>query len=269
MPPARHIPRSTVRPTTELPAGADLSPYTDAQVRFAVAAWPMRAADELRSALIFRALARAAVVAKVPDPWPARFVQAARDEVRHARLCAAVGRCLGAPVPRYDAHPVFARLAHLHEPLFRVAALLLVEVAIGETIAMSLFRAGRRSTLEPLTRAALTTIVADEVRHQRLGWSGMAFLWPLLSDPIRTALQTEAACALAAFEQQNARPSLERLQRGEPFDPAYAALGVLEPSARVDAFYVAVERSVVPRLDALGLDGGLAWKDRYRAAAPR
>jgi hypothetical protein len=41
-----------------LPA-ASLGAYAPADLAFAAAAWPMRAAEELRSALIYRALARA------------------------------------------------------------------------------------------------------------------------------------------------------------------------------------------------------------------
>jgi hypothetical protein len=251
---------------SEATIAPDLAPYSDEQIRFAVTAWPLRAAEELRSALIFRALAQAARGAGIAEPWPRRFAAAGRDEVRHARLCAAVAVRLGAPAPKYDARPVRARLAQLAQPLTRAATLLLVEVAMGETISMSLFRAGRRSATEPLTRAALTTIVSDEVRHQRLGWTGMAALWPLLSGPQRAALQVEATSALASFEQQNASPALDRLRRGEPFDPAYAALGVLAPAARVEAFYAAVERLVIPRLERLGLDGSRAWSNRYSPA---
>ena len=64
-----------------------------------------------------------------------------------------------------------------------------------------------------------------------------------------------------------ALPALRRLEAGEPFDPAFAALGVLAPDARVDAFYAAVEHLVVPRLTALGLDGARAWSERYRRQA--
>jgi hypothetical protein len=251
---------------TELP-DPFLAPYSHEQVRFAVGAWPMRAAEELRSAWIFRALARAARIAGMPEPWPTRFAEAVKDEVRHARLCVTVGRQLGAQRPEYDASPVRARLARLPDPILRTAALLLVEVAIGETISMYLFRAGRRGTTEPLTRAALGSILGDEVRHQRLGWTGLAALWATLSETQRTAVQLEAARGLGACEQQTARPALLWLQRGQPFDPAYAALGVLHPEARVEAFYAAVERLVLPRLTRIGLDGPLAWKNRYRPAA--
>jgi hypothetical protein len=250
--------------TTELPTPV-LAPYTHAQVRFAGAAWPMRAAEELRSAQIFRALARAASVAGMPEPWPARFAATVRDEVRHARLCVTVGKQLGAAKPQYDIRPVRTRLSGLPDPLMRAAALLLVEVAMGETISMYLFRAGRRSAVEPLTRAALGAIVSDEVRHQRLGWTGFAFLWPMLTEPLRAAARREAAHGLAACERQIARPAMRWLQRRQPFDPAYAALGVLNPEARVEAFYWAVERLVLPRLTRLGIDGPLAWQNRYRS----
>jgi hypothetical protein len=249
--------------TTELPA-PDLSPYTDAQVRFAASAWPMRAAEELRSARIFRALHRAARDIDMPGTWLSRFAAATRDEVRHADLCAAVGAQLGAPKPQYDARPVRARLAGLPDPHARAAALLLVEVAMGETISMLLFRAGRRSAVEPLARAALGSIVADEVRHQSLGWGALATLWPTLGEPSRASMQREAARGLAACERQTALPALQWLEKRMPFDPAYAALGVLNPEARVEAFYFAVEKLVVPRLARLGLDGARAWSERYR-----
>lgn len=247
----------------ELPA-AVLEPYNDTQVRFAVAAWPMRAAEELRSAQIFRALSRSARVAGMPEPWPSRFAEAAKDEIRHARLCVAVGKRFGAPRPDYDVRPVRARLANLPDPILRTAALLLVEVAIGETISTYLFGASRRSTTEPHTRAALGMILRDEVRHQRLGWTGLAAFWAMLGETQRLAVQLETARGLGACEQQTARPAMLWLQRGHAFDPAYAGLGVLHPEARVEAFYAAVERLVLPRLTRIGLDGPLAWKNRYR-----
>jgi P-aminobenzoate N-oxygenase AurF len=248
--------------TIDLPAPL-LSPYSGSQIRFAVEAWPMRAAEELRSALIFRALARAAYLVGMPDPWPSRLAAAVHDEIRHARLCATVGSRLGARAPRYDVRPVRARLAGLSDALSRVAALLLVEVAIGETISMYMFRAVAKASAEPLTRAALRSILRDEARHQRLGWDGLHALWPMLPEAHRAQCQQEAARGLAACEQQIA-PAMRWLERRTPFDAAYAALGVLHPEVRIEAFYVAVERLVLPRLTRLGLDGTRAWEARYR-----
>jgi len=85
-----------------------------------------------------------------------------------------------------------------------------------------------------------------------------------VADTRRAALQREAARALGAFEQQSAAPALRRLERGEPFDPAHAALGVLAPETRVESFYASVEEMVLPRLTRLGLDAAKAWAERYR-----
>jgi hypothetical protein len=224
----------------------------------------MRAAEELRSALIFRALAHASGQSPLCAAWRTRFSSAANDEIFHARLCAAIGARLGTASPRYDAGPVRARLAPLAEPTRRAYALALVEVAVGETISLAMFRAGRRAAREPLTRAALGRILVDEVRHQRLGWTAIFEWWPAIDSQSRHALQEEARWALRGMEQQIAAPALQRLQAGIAFDPAYADLGVLEPEARVDAFYAAIERLVIPRLTRLGLDGARAWRDRYR-----
>jgi hypothetical protein len=242
-----------------------LTPYTEAQICFARSAWPMRAAQEFRSARIYRALVGAARIVGIAPPWPTRFALAMRDELRHARLCAAVGARLGAEKPEYDARPVRARLEGLSDLRTRVAALLLVEVAIGETISMYLFRAGHRLAIEPLTRAALGSILHDEVRHQSLGWKALVALESVLTQPEWTAMQREAAHGLAACEQQTAVPAMRWLERRQPFDPAHGALGVLNPEVRVEAFYRAVETFVVPRLTRMGLDGALAWSNRYRS----
>jgi hypothetical protein len=249
----------------ELPAPV-LGAFDDAQLRFAREAWPMRAAQELRSGLIFRALARAARAAHVPEPWPTRFDSAVHDELRHARLCAAIGARLGARPPAYDAAPVRARLSALPDARMRALSLLLIEVAIGETISMYLFRAGRRAATEPLTRAGLGAITVDEVRHQRLGWSSLGAIWPTLDESLHDWMQREAARGLAGCEQETAAPAMRWLKEGRTFDPAYGALGVLDPEVRVETFYAAVERLVVPRLTRLGLDGPRAWSDRYRAS---
>ena len=79
-------------------------------------------------------------------------------------------------------------------------------------------------------------------------------------------MQEEARAGLGAIEQQIAAPALRRLEAKIDFAPHYAELGVLAPEARVEAFYEAIERLVIPRLTLLGLDGQSAWDDCYAAA---
>ena len=238
----------------KLPA-AELTGFTRAQVAFAATAWPMRAAEELRSALIYRALAAASCTAL--PAFTQRFVCVMHDEIGHARLCARITARLGMQRPTYDASPVRARLAPLTDSTTRTIALATSEVAIGETISMAMFRESRRATTEPLAHAAITSMLADEARHHQLGWDALAALGP--SD----TMQREATAALASSEQQIAVPALRFLERGDAFDPAWAALGVIHPERRVEAFYNAVEKLVVPRLTELGLDGAGAWARRY------
>jgi hypothetical protein len=235
----------------------ELGAFTPEQRAYAAAAWPLRAAEELRSALIYRALARACD--GVLPAFAARFAAVMHDEVGHARLCARLGARLGAPAPGYDAAPVRRRLAALADPAARAGALILGEVAIGETISTAMFRESRRATTEPQSRAAIEAILADEARHARLGWQALAAL------PPSAALQREASLALAGSEQQIAAPALAFLARGDAFDPAWAELGVVPPDRRISAFYAAVEQVVIPHLDRAGLDGARAWAERYHA----
>ena len=221
----------------------------------AIGAWPLRAAEELRSALIYRALARASRIAL--PAFADRFDGVAREEVGHARLCATIGEELGAAPPRYDAAPVRARLAPLGDPRERTIALVTAEVAIGETISMTMFRESRRAATGLRARAAFASIVADESRHHQLGWDALEALGA------SELVAREASRAFAASEQQIARPALELLERGEPFDPAWCEHGVIEPQRRVEAFYAAVEQLVIPRLERLGVDGKRAWAERY------
>jgi hypothetical protein len=247
-----------MRLAIELPA-PELSAFTAEQLSYATAAWPLRAAEELRSALIYRALAHASAVAL--PAFTERFAAVTRDELRHARLCTVVGAQLGAAAPRHDTAPVRDRLARVPDPVARAISLAVGEVAIGETISLTMFRESRRLATEPLSPAAIESITADEARHQQLGWDALAALAALGRSE---DMQAEAVLALRAAEQHIAVPALRFLEAGRTFDPAWAALGVILPERRVEAFYTGVEQLVVPRLDRLGLDGARAWAERYR-----
>jgi hypothetical protein len=92
----------------------------------------------------------------------------------------------------------------------------------------------------------------------------LAGLWEVLPSHHRSRLQREASRGLAGLEEQIAVPALRWLEAERPFDPAYAALGVLAPEVRVEAFYLAIETLILRRLTAVGLDGDRAWQDRYK-----
>lgn len=207
-----------------------LGDYAPHVAQLAAGAWPMKCAEELRSALVFRALRDAARrLGAAYAPLAADAARIAREELRHARLCHDAGVALAATAVTHDCAPVARRLAGLAEPPRRLLGLLLIEVAVGETVSAALFAAGRRGAREPLTRTALGIILHDEIGHARFGWAALARVLPAFSGE-REWLGGELRRGLADLEQSVAAPALRRLEAGEPFDPALSELGVLAPA---------------------------------------
>lgn len=222
----------------------------------------MRADEEYQSAAVFSAALDAVIATALPREIASGLAKIVGDELRHADLCAQLARRLDAPAPTWNTDLVRARVATLLEPRWRAISLLLVEGAIGETISSALFATGRNGTTEPPQRATLRAILSDEVFHARFCWQALAQI-ELTAAELET-MQTEATRALGALEHGRILPVLRRLEAGAPFDPAWEALGVLRPEKRVEAFYGAIERSCIPRLSRLGLDGDNAWRHRYQ-----
>jgi len=221
----------------------------------------MRADEEYQSAAVFSAALDAVIAAALPRSIASGLAKIVGDELKHADLCAKLAEQLEAPSPTWRTDAVRARVANLPEPRGRAISLLLVEGAIGETISSALFATGHNGTTEPAQRATLRTILSDEVFHARFCWQALARL-DLGGD--LEAMQAETARALGGLEHSRILPVLRRLEADVPFDPAWEVLGVLRPERRVEAFYGAIERSVIPRLNRLGIDGENAWRHRYR-----
>ncbi len=243
----------------------DIARFDTEAVRFASRAWTMKAEQEHRSAAVFADAVSLLVDTGAPLDVVSAIARVVSDEVAHTELCRRMAHAFGAETP------ILTPLAR--EPLAaeagraRALRLLLVEGAIGETISCALFDAGRHVTKEPASRAALARILRDEVVHARVCWEALTVLVHARDDATIAALQRTATRALGGIEHTQMAPVLARLNRGDRFDAAWGELGVLPPETRVAAFYSAIEKRVVPRLTALGLDGEAAWRDRYRDAS--
>jgi hypothetical protein len=241
----------------------ELGRFTVDDVAFARQAWTMRAEEEHHSAAVFSDLLSLLVDDAVPLDLTACVAGVVRDELRHTELCLDLAHRFGASPPRSRPLPRPPAPTTLLERRARGLAILLVEGAIGETISSALFAVGRNVADEPCTKSALGAILRDEVVHARLFWESLAALRPELSGSEMEELQRIVTLAFGTLERTQMLPVLRRLERGDPFHDAWAALGVLPPARRVDAFYGAIERRVMPRLRALGLDAGRAWRERY------
>jgi hypothetical protein len=244
---------------------ADLSSHRAADVAFAAKAWTLRAEEEYRSAAVFAEIVAGVVDLGAPLDLLASLARIVDDEIAHSALCTDLSAGFGAPPPSVALEPVRARVASLGaDRAHRTLGMLVFEGAVGETVSVALFRAGRRGTREPRARSGLSAILRDEARHAEVCWRAAAELLPVCSDALRAELERDVSRALGAFEQSAALPALRRLEAGEPFEPAWAELGVLPPDVRVEAFYGAIEGVALPRLARLGFDAPRAWADRYR-----
>ena len=249
--------------STELPAPA-LNAYAPEDVTFAARAWTLKAEEEYRSAAVFSEVLAGLLELGAPLDLLSAIGRVVQDELGHARLCTSLARTLGAPEPTLELERVQARVATHPQRSQAAVSLLLFEGAIGETVSVALFHAGRRGAREPCTRAALSLILRDEARHARVCWEAAQEVLPLCPPEMRAALELDLTRALGAFERGLALPVLQRLEAGEAVAPALVELGVLPLELRVEQFYQSIERLALPRLTRLGFDGQKLWRDRYR-----
>jgi len=133
--------------------------------------------------------------------------------------------------------------------------------AIGETISAALLAACAAEASDPVARPLFETIVADEIRHARLGWYYLEWRAPRWTP-------SEHA-RIAAIVCEHVRNLEVRFSRGRDAPrgskKAARALGVLATAPQRETLAEVVEEQIVPALDALGMDAGAAWRDRQRA----
>jgi len=248
-----------------LPA-PDLARWGAEHVAVAARAWTLRAEEEYRSAAVFAEIVAACLDTGAPVDVVGALARIVGDEIAHATLCLDLAARLGAPAPVASLDRVRARLAvHAGDRAVQALSLLLFEGAVGESVSVRLFRAGRRAAREPCTRAALGAILRDEARHSTICWLASAELLATLPAAARGALEEDLARSLGGFEQSAALPALQSLEAGRSVDPALRELGVLSYEDRVEAFYAGIERVALPRLARLGFDAPRLWADRYRS----
>jgi hypothetical protein len=247
-----------------LPA-PELGGYRAEHLAIAARAWTLRAEEEYRSASVFAEIVAAGLDTGAPVDVVGAIARIVDDEIAHATLCLDLASRFGAPAPVASPGRVRGRLATFApDRALQALSLLLFEGAVGESVSVRLFRAGRRASREPCTRAALGAIMRDEARHATVSWLASAELYAALPAASREALAADLSRGFGAFERAAALPALQNLDAGRQVDPALRELGVLSYEDRVEAFYAGIERVALPRLSRLGFDAQRLWADRYR-----
>jgi hypothetical protein len=179
--------------------------------------------------------------------------------VRHAALTARVVEQLGGtplvpePLERSEPAP-FVALPAAQRALGTAMAML----AVNETVSVALIEDLRERATHPVLRAVLDATLADEDEHGDFGWAyvgaslkrfdaeGRAYAAACAETALRPLLEP-AQATLAAL------PGKQRRLEAWP-EPELAHLGLRSLEREALVIVAAVEREVMPRLRALGLD---------------
>jgi hypothetical protein len=139
------------------------------------AIWQKRSGLELRVAAGFSALAVELFEHGASQGVYEILGQAVRDEIHHAEISVEM-----ASKYRGDA-PVWPEPEPLHIPPFapttgamHATLYVIAMCCINETVACGVLEAALGQAKSPLVRAALGTILADEIDHARAGWAHLA-----------------------------------------------------------------------------------------------
>jgi len=213
----------------------------------AIAEWTGRMVNEHVSSRVFAGLLPQMMRAGVDAGFQAATAEAVVDELRHARLCAAVVEGLGgearAPLPDLDEVPRHDDVGALEGLMRNVLAV----SCLNETVAVALLESNRRHVTESTLRRVLTEILADEVGHSRLGWQMLSNLAPRIDTRMRERL---GAYLVPAFAQLFER---HYTSLGVPRGPAMETLGVEDHHDSTALFIDVVNEVILPRLEAFDL----------------
>lgn len=166
--------------------------------------WRNRVAAEYRSAAITAGLLHKAILAGFPEPLLHTALRIVRDELDHAALSHGVLVWLGAAD-----QPVALRLDDLLSGAPLRADTVMSELldtvvrdfCLGETFAVPLFHAMRRSDTHPEVRAVLTRVLADEAIHRQFGWDALDELLAREPDAVRRHVGERLGPWLQAFQE--------------------------------------------------------------------
>ena len=177
------------------------------------------------------------------------------DEAYHVEVCATVIVALGGE-PR-ETDPGRTRVLPASVPLDDAAArLCVVGFGVGESMSAASFARARELATEPIARWAYTEILRDEARHGGFGMRSGAWVMRTWSTERREALWPGCVGEMEEMERRAGGPidaaALAREANGRWVKPL-EALGILRPSIVCDSMIRGVERTLVPRLRAIGV----------------
>jgi hypothetical protein len=206
--------------------------------RAAITEWTARMVDEQASSRVFAGLLPQMMRAGVEPPFQAAAADAVVDELRHARLCAALVQALGGEA---RAPMIVSEDVPRHDGVGALEALLrnILDVAcLDETVGVAVLENRYRHAHESTFRRVIAEILDDEIGHSRLGWRLLQHLEPRIDARVRERLGAYLVPAFARLLDRHGAPAKA---------PADRAL-----------LTEVLNEVIVPRLEAFELPAGPA-----------
>jgi hypothetical protein len=232
----------------------DAGPLSTAQREVVGSGWRARMVQEHLAVGAFALLARELAEEGCGSAVLSLVTRASSDEVRHAEVCrrfavallgeaAVPGRVRGLPrVPMHEgAHPADRVLLHVVE-MCRLS-----ETLTGVYLTEMLAR-----TTEPVARAAVESLLEDEVDHGRLGWGYLAEC--VQEKPGRMFALSAALPAM--FERSFARVFEAASHAPGPDDAALEPFAHLGLRASAEIYRASLGDVLLPGFEALGVETG-------------
>ena len=184
----------------ELPWGtlaiADLHPTYRFEAR---AIWSNGVFTEYASAAAFSALTTALLECGAPVDLVAMSADIVVDEMFHVELSSRLTMELGGALPiEFDLANV-APAPSTQRPLMKAAELAVVTSCVSESLSVPAMARSRVLATEPLCRAVLDRLLADEGPHSRLGFWFLDWAAEQLTDGERAELAATAVTTIEAY----------------------------------------------------------------------
>lgn len=212
------------------------------------AIWQERGASELKVAGGFTAITAMLLEHGTADGALKLFSRAVRDEVRHAEIAVDMAaRYRASEVEWPPPQPFPVPLLAPAEPRLRATLLAIAMCCVNETLACAILEGQLAQATSPLTRAALQSVLADEIDHARAGWAHIA-------TPFVTSAMKEEIAARWLPRILNARLR-ELVEEDTPFPgERFPAHGILTRTARKQIVAEALATVVLPGFARAGID---------------
>jgi len=252
-------------PVTDIPWNQlDLGKYTEEELYAARVFWSRRAWSEYTGlAESPTVLLRFAFEGDRPGMIKLALATKFMDEAKHIEASYMMAEKLGGYLSEPpEGAPRKRLVAGLRErgmkPAYTPEAVLACWHCVSEYFAVEIFRVRYHHTTDPVARAVLGRILADEVRHIGMGWEYLSYRLPQVSDEVRENVRTAMIDVIENIELGGFHSSSNVNEEQDLFARldlvvAKAGLGAAPPDIEHEAF-VSTLAEIRSKSAQLGID---------------